>query len=171
MSNDKKVLRAADGGTTEPPKQNTDEKGVFRPLVTEYQELQSEWVVRIMQMSSPAKITCKFMELFTGPMMPTTAVAGRLFKSIDADGWVTVEGGLAEEEYEKLFGKKWWPTIKEANKDYAYLIYDDTQKRDSVSNLFPEYWFYWRNGLKIKFTMTSYSDDSNADVSYEVVAL
>lgn len=110
-----KQVKADSGGSgVEPPKQNTGIIRVNRPLVSDYQDLQADWVVRIMQMSSPAKITCKFMELFTSPMMPANET-DKLFKSIDKDGWVTVEGNLVDAEYEKLFGKKWWPSIKEKN--------------------------------------------------------
>lgn len=164
----KKAVREG-GGETEPPKQNTDIIRKNRPLVTDFQDLQADWVVRIAQMSSPAKITCKFMELFTSDMMPANQ-EDKLFKSIDADGWVIVEGNLAEEEYEKLFGKKWWPSIKSANESTKYLAYDDTTEKNE-QGLYDEFWYYFPNGLKIKFIMMSYSDDSNADVSYEVVAL
>lgn len=166
-----KLLKSSrvDGGTTEPPKQNTDIIRVNRPLVTDFQDLQADWVVRIMQMSSPAKITCKFMELFTSPMMPANET-DKLFKSIDSDGWVTVEGNLVDAEYEKLFGKKWWPIIKEAHKSASYLTYDNTKPKDE-QGLFPESTHFFPNGLKVKFNMMSYSDDSNSDVSYEVVEL
>ena len=165
-----KQVKADGGGTeVEPPKQNTDIIRVNRPLVSDYQDLQADWVVRIMQMSSPAKITCKFMELFTSPMMPTNET-DKLFKSIDRDGWVTVEGNLVDAEYEKLFGKKWWPSIKEKHKTTSYLAYDNTKPKDEIG-LYPEFQFYFPKGLKIKFNMTSYADDSNADVSYEVIEL
>lgn len=158
------ALSGASPEVPEPPKQNTEEVGHWRTLVTEFHAKVADTMLDYVYLTSDYTRGL-FMMDFAGQMIPSK---DSLIKEKLSDGYYKIEGGLPPEEYEKLIGSQNWETIASKYEDEKYLVYDDEQDKDPSTQLFPEFDLMFRNGLYIKWSWKKFKGDNQPKMSIDV---
>lgn len=159
----KRAVVFDEGGGAEPPKQTTDETGVYSTPVSDYHDKLSTAALEYTFHSTMAARGLSAMDIVVkfspGPTGLFTETSGE---------WIKVRGGLPIEEYEKMFGSRLYPKVKNLIEKNKYRVYDDTQEKDPATGLYPEYDFSMRNGFWIKLILTRFDGDPRPDLDIEV---
>lgn len=150
-------------GGVEPPKQSTDEVAKYITPVSDYHDRLSDVMLEYTFLTSMATRGLNMLDVVTEFSPGPNAIFAEL-----KDGWVKIKGALPMNEYKKLVGEKLYPKISDMIEKGKYKIYDDSQEKDPVTSLYPEYDFSMKNGFWLKINTTRYKDDNRPDIDIEV---
>lgn len=163
-------VRALIEEPVEPPKQNTEEKGQDIPMVEDYHRTLAEAMLDYNYLTSEFSRGLMMLDLIT-KFTPKVG-AESLFLGTTEDGWVKIKGGLTPKQYGKLVGSKNWKTLESKYEDEKYLVYDDTQEKDPVTGLYPEFDLMFKPdengvGCYLKPSWMKYEDDGRPELTVE----
>lgn len=143
-----------DSSVVEPPKQNTEETGTKKfPVTKDHQngvDTCVDWT------NCNIKSTKAFMMWHYAKNFMTNK---ELLLGITDDGYFQIVPGLPPEEYSLLVGSRYWKTIEHKYEDEKYLVYDDTQEKDPVTGLYPEFYLMFRDPVYLKVSMEKVDDE------------
>ena len=146
---------------TEPPKQNTEEKGKKTfPITKLFHQTASNACVQWTQASLAATKGIIMLNWAKEIMTNKNPVL-----EIRPDGFIKFAGGLPEEEYSALIGSRNWAKIKSKYESEKYLVYDDSKEKDPQTQLYPEFYLWFRNGVYVKFDVSTTDDDPNPQLT------
>lgn len=156
-------LGVTDGGTAQPPKQNTEEKGVKTTPVTNYHRDLSSSILEYHYLTSDFSKGLMFLDLTSKYGVSEDSI----FIEKMSDGYFKIKPALPPEEYKKLVGERFWKTIESKYESEKYLVYDDTQEKDPITQLYPEFYLMFKKSPYIKINWTRYEDDGRPDLSID----
>lgn len=149
--------------TPTPPKQNTEEIGHWSEPVTEFHNRVSDVLLDVNFLTSNYSRAMMVMDL----SLEFQPGEGGIFLAAMPDGFMKIKPQLPPSEYRKLLGEKFWSTIESKYEDEKFLVYDDQQDKDPITQLYPEFDLMFRKSPYVKITWKKWEDDGRPEMSIE----
>ena len=146
-----------------PPKQNTEEVGHWSEPVKEFHEKLADAMLDYNFLTSEYTRGMLILD-FAGMFAPSS---NSLIEQKTSDGWYKIKGGLPPQEYGRLVGEQQWGALESKYQDEKYLVYDDEQEKDPVTQLYPEFELMFRDGAYMKIEWKKYKDDNQPKLVFE----
>ena len=149
--------------TVTPPKQNTEEIGKKTTPVKEYHSTLADKIMDYNCLSSMHSRGLMVLDILTQFQIGPNSI----FMELMPDGYYKIKPGLPPEEYKRLLGEKIWSEIEPKYESEKYLVYDNTQPKDPVTQLYPEFYLMFKKSPYIKVSWKKYEDDSVVSMTVE----